>query len=343
MDTMKLLVLGATSAAVLSALSPALAQEARAAIPPEPNPVLLPVANSQKDPQKIREAERLFAEAVARMDRADYETACPLLEQSQALDPSSGTLLNLGDCYEHLGLTAAAWRAFREARDLAVATARKDRSEVAALRQERLSPKLRRFKVIPPARPVSDVTITLDRKPLPTSLWNTPVPVDPGVHVIRAGAPGMREHVTEVPAPPVGSISTVSIPDLVPQGTSESPATAQGDTAPTKIDAQGTAAIACGVLGVAGVVGGTVFGLRSRSKRAESDRYCEGNLCSDPRGVERMDEARSAGNLSTVSFLVGGAGLGAAAVLWFVRPFGEGTANPQVGLGPGSVLMHGRF
>ena len=53
------------------------------------------------------------------MDAGDYTAACPLLERSHSLDPSSGTLLNLGDCQEHLGRTASAWRAFTEARALA--------------------------------------------------------------------------------------------------------------------------------------------------------------------------------------------------------------------------------
>jgi tetratricopeptide (TPR) repeat protein len=60
----------------------------------------------------VVEAERRFNEAVAHMDQKRYDAACPLLKQSHALDPSSGTLLNLGDCYEQLGLTASAYRAW---------------------------------------------------------------------------------------------------------------------------------------------------------------------------------------------------------------------------------------
>src|SRR3954471_23784664 len=78
-------------------------------------------------------AERLFGEAVQRMDHGDYVGACPLLEQSQALDPSIGALLTRGDCYEHTGRVASAWRTFADAETLALASARRDRAEVAKL------------------------------------------------------------------------------------------------------------------------------------------------------------------------------------------------------------------
>ncbi|HEX5098696.1 MAG TPA: hypothetical protein VFV94_04320, partial [Polyangiaceae bacterium] len=69
-------------------------------------------AGTSSPASNVAQAESLFHQAVQRMDQGDYASACPLLEQSQALDPSSGTLLNLGDCYEHTGRLASAWRTF---------------------------------------------------------------------------------------------------------------------------------------------------------------------------------------------------------------------------------------
>src|SRR6478609_8008646 len=48
--------------------------------------------------------------------RGDYELACAELTQSQLLEPAGGTLLNLGDCEEHLGHLARAWQHFVDAR-----------------------------------------------------------------------------------------------------------------------------------------------------------------------------------------------------------------------------------
>jgi hypothetical protein len=56
-----------------------------------------------------------------------------------------------------------------------------------------------------------------------------------------------------------------------------------------------------------------------------------------------MEDARRAGTVSTVGFIVGGVGLGAAAVLWFVRPFGREAPALEVGLGPAAVRVAGRW
>jgi hypothetical protein len=96
-------------------------------------------------------------------------------------------------------------------------------------------------------------------------------------------------------------------------------------------------------LGAAGVVTGTVFGLRSQSKHEQSDQYCTGSRCRDERGITLMEDARSAGTVSTVSFIVGGVGLGAATVLWFVRPFSREAAAVEVKVGPAAIRIAGRW
>ena len=293
------------------------------------------VAQPQPQPAKVAEAELLFRRAAAHMDAREYDAACPLLERSNALDPSSGTLLNLAECYEQRGLLASAYGTFEEARDISARTGRADRAEVAELRKRRLEPRLRRLSIVPPNAPPQSLVIYLDGKPLDRARWNVPVPVDPGVHLIRASAEAVPDYATRVAAPEVGTTSSVPITlQLRDQPESE--------TRPG-LDAQRIGAVACGVLGAAGVVTGTVFGLRSQSKHEQSDEYCTGSTCRDNRGVTLMEDARSAGTVSTVSFIVGGVGLGAAAVLWFARPFGREAATVEVGLGPAAIRVAGRW
>jgi hypothetical protein len=301
-----------------------------------------PTPSEQRPAAAVVEADGLFKQAAVHMDRREYGAACPLLERSQALDPSSGTLLNLADCYEQRGATASAYRAFEEARELSIRTQRTDRADVAELRKKRLVPSLRQLTVVLPNAYPESLLVYLDEKPLPRSSWNVPVPVDPGPHSLRASAEGHSDYSTTLAAPGPGTTLSVSIPPLMPLTRSSAAETPQDDKA-GGLDGQQIAAIACGVLGVAGVTTGTVFGLRSKSKHEESDRYCSGNTCADRRGVELMDEARSAGNLSTASFIVGGVGLGAAAVLWLARPFGNGAAQAEIGLGPAAIRVRGRW
>jgi hypothetical protein len=75
-------------------------------------------------------------------------------------------------------------------------------------------------------------------------------------------------------------------------------------------------AIAAGVLGVAGIVTGTVFGVQSISKGNLRDRLCTGDVCSDDRGFQAGKDAISAGNISTVAFIIGGVALAGGVVLW---------------------------
>jgi hypothetical protein len=274
------------------------------------------------------------------MDAGDFAAACPLLERSQAADASSGTLLNLGDCYEHVGRTASADRAFAEALELAQRTSRPDRVQVAELRRSRLAPRLRRLRILAPTKPVENLKVSVDDEPLPA--LGEPIAVDPGTHAVRASAVGFSDYVTQVPAPDVGASVDVPLPELQPlQAASATPGDAQ--PAAHSLDGREVAALTCGAIGVVGVVSGTVFGLRSISKHDESDKYCDGSACTDQRGVDAMDSARSAGTLSTVSFIVGGVGLGAAAVLWFAMPKARDGVSAELGVGPAALELRGRF
>ena len=288
-------------------------------------------------------AERLFGEAVQRMDHGDYAGACPLLEQSQALDPSSGTLLNLGDCYEHTGRVASAWRTFADAETLARTSARRDRAEVAKLRKNRLLPLLPYVKLIPPERAQVNLGVELDGHALDAVTLEAPVAVDPGNHEVRARAPGCDDVVSHVSAGEPGTTTELTIPDFLrcEAAPAAAPAPLPADQR-RSLDAQDIAAISAGAVGVAGVIVGTVFGLKSVSKHADSDDYCTGHVCQDPRGVELMNEAHAAGNVSTTGFVIGGLGLAAGAVLWFARPFGP-RANVAVGMAQGSLEVRGAW
>jgi serine/threonine-protein kinase len=331
-------------------LAPALAQtpEAPAAsAPPAPSasfpvaPPQTPPSDAPKDPNaaRVEEADRLFKRGVDRMDAGDFAAACPLLEQSQATDASSGTLLNLADCYEHLGRTASADRAFAQSIELARAAGRQDRIQVAEARRNRLATELRRLRVLSPAQ--SGLSVTLDGAAI---AFGAAVAVDPGAHDIRAGAPGFKDYVAQVAAPNAGVTLDVRIPELTPAtNTSANSTDAHVDTGSTELGGREIAAITCGAVGLVGVVGGTVFGLRSISKHDESDEYCDGKACWYQRGFDAMDSARSLGTLSTISFVVGGAGLGAAAVLWFLRPKTPTGVSAELGVLPGSVQLRGSF
>jgi hypothetical protein len=298
-------------------------------------------------------AQALFDQAKSLMNAGNFAEACPKLEESQRLDPSSGTLINLAECYERTGRLASAWATFLDAEVSARSGGNAPRQEVAHARARALEPRLPRI-VVQVAKPdIPGLEIRRGHTVVGTPQWGVPIPVDPGEHVIKAAAPGHRPWSARVVAREGAPAVTISIPGL--ERDASSPANvARAGTAPGEreheparashgLGTQRTLALVAGGVGVAGVVVGAVFGLKSMSARDDADPYCDEDArCWDHRGYDAAEDAVSAGNLSTLGFLVGGVGLAGGAVLWFTSP-STSAESAAVGVGPGSLKVRVAF
>jgi hypothetical protein len=301
-----------------------------------------PTVASAESRSDTEAAERAFTEALTLMDAGRYGEACPKLELSDHLAPASGTLLNLADCYEHVGRIGSAWKAFEGAAERARANGKHERERVAHERAALLVPRLSRLALVSPLEVPPGLSLALDGAALSGAAWSTPVVVDPGAHVLQARAPGRQSFSTTLGPVAEGRIITLQIPNLA-KVDSAAVGAEPAKAAPQPIDAQRLGATVSAGVGLAGLVVGTVFGLHSMSRHEESDRHCEGDGC-DASGVNAMREARAAGDRATVGFIIGGVGLAAASVLWFVRPFSSQSQPPtQVGVGPSGVVLRGAF
>jgi hypothetical protein len=183
----------------------------------------------------------------------------------------------------------------------------------------------------------------------------SPIPVDPGEHVIEATAPGKKPWSSKIQVGSDAAKVAVDIPKLEAHG---------GDTAPPPVAApatttttvsgppadkpasswsgQKTAAVVTAGAGVVGIGIGAFFGLQASSKWDDAKAACT----SYPKGCDNHaadlgKTAKENATISNIGFIAGGALLAAGAVLYFTAPSKK--ENVALVLGPGSAFVQGTF
>ncbi len=324
----------------------------------------VPLAHAQNN--KVA-AEALFEEGRKLMAAGKPTEACPKFADSQKLDPSVSTLLNLANCYEKAGRSASAWATYKEAASAASVAHRGDLLVTAQKRATALEPTLARIQVTA-TTPVDGLEIKRDGVPLSQAEWGIAIPVDPGSHNIEATAPKKLSWATQIDVKEPGKTVTVTIPTLKdapveppppPTATTTAPppppptATTSAPPPPPLPPAEDgsgrrTVGLIVGGAGVVGLALGTVFALSAKSKYDESLKACgtDKNLCTQP-GVDQRDSARTAGNIASVGFGVGAVLVATGAVLWFTAPSGNGKTGDkgsiQVAPTLGGAMVRGQF
>lgn len=143
-------------------------------------------------------AEALFAEGRQLMDANELDRACERFKESDRLDPAVGTLLNLARCEKKRGRTASAWLAYREAAARAHDAGETERERVARAQADALAGTLPRLRLdVPDAARTPGLELRIDGAGCPSTLWNTSLPLDPGVHTLVAAAPGFERWTVE--------------------------------------------------------------------------------------------------------------------------------------------------
>ena len=303
-------------------------------------------------------AQGLFDEGRRLMSAQHYDEACPKFEESQRLDPAVGTLLNLAVCYEKAGRVASAWSAYLDVAAKADAAGQKDRARVGREKAAALAPRVSKIVIAAPSGgAAADLEVTRDGEAVGHAQFGVAVPADPGKHVIAASAPGKQGWSTSVTTTE-GQTSTVSVPELAPAGAAATatdtgsvpaPAPAEPPAPPPDavhrgIGTQKLLALVAGGIGVVGIGIGAGFGIDSLSKHSNASQQCPDPSCKDPTGSALWHDAVTSGNVSTIAFVAGGVVLAGAAVLWFTaKDTPAASANVQMGVGLGSLLVGGSW
>jgi hypothetical protein len=312
-------------------------------------------AQAQPTQAQVAAAETLFNEGRALMEAGHYDQGCPKLAESHRLDPASGTLLNLGICYQDAGKTASAWAAFKEAVVLARRDGRPERVAFAEERIAKLEPTLSYLTVsVETTSRVDQLSVRVDGAILGEGAWGTPIPTDPGTHRVEAGAPGRTPWSMEVVLGASSDKKTVIVPLLESEAVAPvaEPVTAvptRPDPAPPRQSEdemrtgsnQSTWGYVIGGVGVIGLGLGSFFGAKAISSWSKRNDLCPDGVCSTD-AVAYGDDANRYGNMANVGVGLGllGVGVGTYLVLTAPSPMDEqGVISVEPSLAGGAPGM----
>jgi hypothetical protein len=302
-------------------------------------------------------AETLSGEAHRLVAAGDYEMACPKFAESQQLDPSPSTLLDLADCWKRSGRLAMAWATYKQAESAAIAARRPDYATTAQRHATTLESAVARL-TLHVTKPVEGIRVTRDGVVTGPSSWDTPLPVDRGPHTIEASAPRFAAWSSRVEITSDGASVTVTVPSLealptpppAPLGVEPTRPSALGPLPPIS-SRGGSQRLASSIVGSAGVLalGATgVLGIVADNKNLDSRHDCPVSFreCGQAGVSEREDAMRTA-NAATVTFFVGAGLLAAGAVLWFTAPAAKDAPANRTGVAfaptPSGGALEGRW
>ncbi len=283
-------------------------------------------------------AEALFHAAHADMERGEVASACTKFRESQRLDPAVGTVLNIADCSEKLGLLAEAWQRYREAADKLAPD--DERRPYALEKAEALEPRLPRLTIVGESLPDGAV-VERDGVPIGAASMGVALPIDPGEHTVVVKASGRRDREYRVKLvegerrvqrievgerlPPTSPTPVPAPAPVVPwpQSTVPTPPSVEDDDG----EALRTAGWVVGGLGLGITLLGAVAGALTLGSETDILRECDTStkLCESERGVDAAERGVITGPLTTVGLTVGGLGVAVGGILLGVGYSSEST------------------
>jgi len=309
--------------------------------------------------ENVAAAEALFRQGLELFEAGDYAQACAKFEESQRLDPSPGTLLNLARCNEAAGKTASAWSGYLAAKRAAQAAGRAPLAEEAARRASELQGKLS-YLTVQVTRPVEGLEVHRDDVVLNEASLGAKLPIDPGSYQLRARAPGYEDWSVQVTLED-GTSQVVTIPELKPEpaaspatpskpsGDASTPVSSEGEPARPEPEPpavrQAKAPVAAFVVGGAGLVVtgvGFAFGGLAKSAYDSALDECPSRTDCSPSAMDARDQADGRATVATVLVPVGLVGVTTGALLWGFHKSKKKESRLQASIAPlpGGTFAH---
>ena len=342
---------------------------------------LVGVAKAEEDSATETAAARTLAVDGLKLAQAGKcDEAIPKLERAEKLHHSAIVLSRLGECQVSAGKlvegTEMLRKVLREPLPPTPSPALSKAYERAQTVLDAAKPKIAGLTIAVSGPLPADLRLTVDGAVVASTLVDSELPADPGEHSIEASALGFMKasaHVTlgaadkktvslkleadpNAPAPVAVGASTENGTNAAAQATPNQ--AASNNSAPADLPPRApnhTAAYVAWGVGAVGVGVGAAFGVMTIKAKHDLTGQCLANACPSSQ-QDAVDSAKRNGNISTIAFGVGGAGLLLGTVLYFTvggsssdahastaaRSF-AGLQNGRASIGPGSVQLAADF
>jgi hypothetical protein len=269
-------------------------------------------------------AAALFVQARAWMKAARYDEACRAFENSQRLDPASGTLLNLGVCRQAQGRTRSAYLAYQSGLALSQVEQNAEGERIARECIAKIEPALTRI-VLSIRYPRPTLGVRLDGVAMDPGSWGKAVLIDPGSHEVESFGPDQDTWSTtfDIAGPVVRTLDVESpnvkisshqavAPALSARPSARTPSPPAASAPPPRSSWPLFAAV--GAAGV-GVLGTGYFGLVAQRAWDTRNDHCPDGHC-DRSAVTASERAARYARAADVA--AGLAALGGVAVVSIV-------------------------
>jgi hypothetical protein len=270
--------------------------------------------------QNEAEATRLFAEGQSFVKDGKYEEACTKFEGSLKAGAGVGTMLNLGDCYEHVARPSSAFAMYRGAE--ALAHVRQDAREATA---HELAEKVRShvsWVVLRFAETrIAGYEVRSDGTLVGDAELDRPIPADPGPHAIEVRALDKQPWRGTFRVVGEGTTVTLDVPRL-----SDAPKAAPIVITRTSGKTQRLLGVVVGSFGLASIAVGSIFGgvvldYQSQTTDPNNPAYCNdvAKYCSSL-GNQRRNDATNYAHVVDVTMAVGIAAVIGGVIIYLTAP-----------------------
>ena len=255
-------------------------------------------------------ADEKFEAASKLRDAGKANEACTLFEESLKLNPNAiGTILNVARCAEEEGKVATAIRYFSDARDRAREQSLAPQLAAAEEHLTKLIPRQSHLAITFAETYPADAKLVVAARVVDFSAANDIV-VDPGPTEVVVSAPGRVPYSSTVQVPE-SQHKTLAVPKLGYPVTSCSSCRTIGKVGV----AIGAAAVATSVL----------LGFKSHGDWSDATKMANGcvgagTLVCPQTQVDKVNDARTLGNIGTAVGIAGGVIAIGGAALWYFSP-----------------------